>query len=106
TEQVHGQATELTRRGHEVTVVQPRLVHVPRIVDGDDLPDRNFEIVQVARAWPFYLNGSETLISVGATMRRDLDRLFARRSFDVLHVHNPIGLTPPIAAAVRSQAKA
>lgn len=38
TEHVHGQAAELHRRGHEVTVITPGLVKVPRTVDGDVLP--------------------------------------------------------------------
>ncbi|MDP9232663.1 MAG: hypothetical protein M3O73_07850, partial [Actinomycetota bacterium] len=60
TEQVHGQATELTRRGHEVLVITPKLALPPRTVDGDDLPERTFELLHVGRAWPFYMNGAET----------------------------------------------
>ena len=102
TEQVHGQATELARRGHDVTVVTPRLVHVPPIVDGDDVPEREFELVRIGRAWPFYVNGGETLISLGPRIPRELDRLFAARAFDLVHVHNPFGLTLPFIASLRS----
>ena len=98
TEHVHGQATELARRGHDVTVVTPRLVHVAPIVDGEDLPERSFDLVHVGRAWPFYLNGGETLISLGSRIPRQLDRLFAAQDFDVVHVHNPFGLTLPFIA--------
>ena len=35
TEHVHGQATQLAARGHEVTVVTGRLLHTPAVVDGD-----------------------------------------------------------------------
>ncbi len=65
TEHVHGQATELTRRGHEVTVLAPRLVVTPTTVDGADIPERTFELVNVGRAFPFYVNGSETLVTLG-----------------------------------------
>jgi len=102
TEHVHGQATELTRRGHKVTVVTPRLVHVPRSVDGDDPPERVFDLIQIGRAWPFYVNGGETLISLGRRIPRQLDRLFAAEAFDVVHVHNPFGLTLPFFATLRS----
>jgi phosphatidyl-myo-inositol alpha-mannosyltransferase len=102
TEHVHGQATELTRRGHDVTVVTPRLVHAPPIVDGDDPPERDFELVRIGRAWPFYVNGGETLISLGPRIPRALDRLFAAEAFDVVHVHNPFGLTLPFIATLRS----
>ena len=102
TEHVHGQATELTRRGHDVTVVSPKLVRVPSIVDGDELPERDFELVQIGRAWPFYINGGETLISLGSRIHRQLDRLFAAQAFDIVHVHNPFGLTLPFIASLRS----
>ena len=106
TEHVHGQAGELARRGHEVTVVAPRLVHVPRAVDGDELPPRDFELVHAGRAWPFYANGSETLLSAGLRLGRELDDLFRRRSFDVVHAHNPWGVMLPVAAIRRSRAPA
>jgi phosphatidylinositol alpha-mannosyltransferase len=104
TEHVHGQATELTRRGHEVTVIAPRLVHVPRIVDGDDVPERTFELTHVGRAFPFYMNGSETLISLWPRMGAELDRMFASRSFDVVHIHNPWGVALPLTASRRDVA--
>ena len=63
TEHVHGQASELANRGHDVTVVTPRLIQAPRTVDGDDLPERRFDLVHVGRSWPFYANGGETLVS-------------------------------------------
>lgn len=106
TEHVHGQATELTRRGHEVVVVTPTLAVEPKTVDGDDLPPREFEIVRVGRAVPFYINGSETLVSLGPRIPGRLSRLFAERHFDVVHVHNPFGVALPLAAVMRSRAPA
>ena len=104
TEHVHGQATELSRRGHDVTVVTPRLVHVPRTVDGGDLPGRTFDVARVGRAWPLYANGGETLVSLAPRMAQKLDRLFAARAFDVVHVHNPWGVALPRTAVLRSPA--
>jgi phosphatidylinositol alpha-mannosyltransferase len=106
TEQVHGQATELTRRGHEVLVITPKLALAPRTVDGDDLPERTFELLHVGRAWPFYMNGAETLVSLGARIPRRLDRIFSERRFDVVHVHNPFGLALPMAGVLRSTGSA
>jgi phosphatidyl-myo-inositol alpha-mannosyltransferase len=63
TEHVHGQGAELVRRGHEVTVVTPRLARVPTLVDGYDR-EPPFEVVRVGRAFPFYVNGSETLLTI------------------------------------------
>lgn len=102
TEQVHGQATELTRRGHEVVVVTPRLAVAPRTVDGLDLPARTFELVHVGKAWPAYGNGAETLISMGPRIPGRIRRLFSSRQFDVVHVHNPFGFVLPMAAILEA----
>ena len=104
TEHVHGQATELARRGHEVTVVTPALVKVPRTVDGDVLPPEPFEIVRIGRGYPFYVNRAEALVSWSPHLGTALDRLFEARNFDVVHVHNPIGPWLAIAAVRRSRA--
>ena len=104
TEHVHGQATELARRGHDVTVVTPRLAITPRTVDGHDLPDRAFDVVNVGRALPFYANGAETLVAVAPALPVALDRVYRRRRFDVVHVHNPFGAMLPITAIMRSPA--
>lgn len=103
TEHVHGQGAELVRRGHEVTVVTPRLLRVPRLVDGYDR-EPPFEVVRVGRAFPFYVNGSETLLTISPRTLPELDRLFAARRFDVVHVHNPFGPMLPITATMRSRA--
>ena len=106
TEHVHGQATELSRRGHDVTVVTPRLLVTPRTVDGQNLPDREFDIARVGRAFPFYSNGAETLVTVGVNLSFALDRLYRERGFDVVHVHNPFGLMLPMTAILRSRTPA
>lgn len=104
TEHVHGQASELARRGHEVTVLTPRLTVTPRTADGYDLPPREYEVVDVGRAFPFYANGAETLVTLGAGLSSDLDRVYRRHRFDVVHVHNPFGVMLPITAIRRSPA--
>ena len=102
TEHVHGQATELTRRGHEVTVITPGLLNVPRTVDGDVLPPAPFDVVRIGRAMPIYVNRAEALVSWSPAMGTSLDRMFAERHFDVVHVHNPIGPWLAIMAVRRS----
>lgn len=105
TEHVHGQATELARRGHEVTVITPGLVKVPRTVDGDVLPPETFEVVRLGRALPVYANRAEALVTWSPRLGASLDRLFEERRFDVVHVHNPIGPWLPIMAIRRSRAR-
>jgi phosphatidylinositol alpha-mannosyltransferase len=104
TEHVHGQANELARRGHSVTVVTPRLAVTPRTADGDDLPPRVFDVVKVGRAYPFYANGAETLVTLRVGLAGALDGVFRRHRFDVVHVHNPFGVMLPITAIRRSPA--
>jgi phosphatidylinositol alpha-mannosyltransferase len=104
TEHVHGQATELARRGHEVTILTPRLVVTPTTVDGADIPGRTFDLVNVGHAFPFYVNGSETLLTLGPGLPFALGRELRRRSFDVVHVHNPLGVMLPISAIMKSTA--
>jgi len=103
TEQVHGQATELTRRGHEVTVIVPRPLVVPRTVDPEP-PPPDFEIQRIGVALPSYVNGSQTLQTLSPRIPFALDRVFRERAFDVLHVHNPFGVMFPMAAIMRSRA--
>lgn len=103
TEQVHGQATELTRRGHEVVVITPRLAVTPRTVDGHDLPARTFELAHVGTAWPAYGNGAETLLSLDPRIPRRLKQVLAAHRFDVVHVHNPFGVALPIAAILQAK---
>lgn len=86
TEHVHGQATELARRGDEFTVVTPTLVRVPTTVDGDILPPDPFEVVRLGRAFPFSVNRAEALVSWSSRLGTSLDRLFEERRFDVVHI--------------------
>ena len=91
TEHVHGQATQLAARGHEVTVVTGRLLHTPAVVDGDERPHRDepFEIVRTGVALPLYGNNAQTLHTIPPLLWESLRRLFRRRRFDVMHVHAP-----------------
>jgi phosphatidylinositol alpha-mannosyltransferase len=105
TEHVHGQATELTRRGHEVTVVTSKPTVPPWTIDGHP-PPQGFSVANVGRGYPFYANGSETTVSFGHDILRRLDRVLAAGRFDVVHVHNPFGVALPAAAVARSRAAA
>ena len=91
TEHVHGQAMELTRRGHEVTVVTGKVLRPPPIVDGEIRPELDvpFEIVRLGTALPGYGNASQTYHVVDPLLRRKLRRLFEERRVDVVHVHSP-----------------
>ena len=104
TEHAYGQATELARRGHEVTLITPRLLLPPRAVDCVPPREELFEIVHIGWAYPFYVNGSEARLTLGPVLASALGRVFAERRFDVVHVHNPFGVALPIIAVMRSKA--
>jgi phosphatidyl-myo-inositol alpha-mannosyltransferase len=104
TEHAHGQATELARRGHEVTLITPNLLVAPKTVDSGQPRHERFEVLRVGRAYPFYNNASETLLTIGPRLACDLGRVFAEHRFDVVHVHNPFAPVLPIAAIMRSKA--
>jgi len=104
TEHAYGQAKELSRRGHDVTLFTPNLVRAPRTADGL-VRDEPFEVSRVGRAFPFYVNASETLLTAGPRLGSDLHRLFSGRGLDVLHVHNPFGVMLPMTAIARSTAR-
>ncbi len=91
TEHVHGQANELTRRGHEVTVVTGNVLRPPPIVDGEIHPEDDvpFEIVRVGAVIPGYGNASQTYHVIDPLLRRRLRKIFSDRKVDVVHVHAP-----------------
>jgi phosphatidyl-myo-inositol alpha-mannosyltransferase len=105
TEHAYGQASELSRRGHEVSLITPHLLRVPKTVDPAPPRHEPFEVIRVGRAYPFYINASETLLTVGPRLAFDVGRLFSKHSFDVLHVHNPFGVSLPIISIARSRAR-
>ena len=91
TEHVHGQATHLTARGHEVTVVTGHLYRPPGVVDDDYHPEEHvpFEVLRVGHALRLYGNASQTLHTVDWRLLSRLKRLFRQRRFDVVHTHAP-----------------
>ena len=91
TEHVHGQARELARRGHEVTVVTGHLLRTPPIADQDARPvvDEGFDVVRVGVGVPLYGNASQTIHTVPAGLVLQLRRLFKRLGVDVVHLHAP-----------------
>jgi glycosyltransferase involved in cell wall biosynthesis len=78
TAHAYGQATELARRGHEVTLVTPSLLLPPRTVDEAPPREELFEIVRVGRAYPFYINASEEA-SVCCSYRQQQRRVTGSR---------------------------
>ena len=92
TEHVHGQATNLSARGHEVTVITGNLFRPPSVTDADPAPvsrDAPFEIIRMGQALRLYGNASQTLHTLDFRMISKMKKLFRERRFDVIHTHAP-----------------
>lgn len=91
TEHVHGQARELARRGHEVTIVTGNLLRTPPVSDIDPRPPatEQFEVVRIGAGVPLYGNASQTIHTVPAGLTWSLRRLFKKLGSQVVHVHAP-----------------
>ncbi len=85
--------TQLVRKGHEVRIMAP---------GGDDhVEEDRFGVYRIGRVTPIPANGSVARISIGVPLYTGLARkvrwvLDAER-FDVLHVHEPLMPTLPLA---------
>lgn len=87
-EHVHHLADALSRRGHEVVVVTTAFPDAPPLAPR--IPPR-FEVLRLGRAsGPLIENGSVSRAAVGWQLKEKLSALFARRCFDIIHVHAPI----------------
>ncbi len=104
TEHVHGQATQLTAMGHEVTVVTGNIFRPAAVADEGYRPDEHvtFEVLRLGQALRLYGNASQTLHTVDFRLLSKLKRLFRSRRFDVIHTHAPYNpsfvLVAPFAA--------
>lgn len=102
TEHVYHLATNLTRKGHDVTVITGKYTgrhghHVPE--------EENFRVIRLGLGLPVYSNGSFARVTVGRLGAR-LRRLFAEERFDVIHAHSPLTPILPLMAVRNSNALA
>jgi phosphatidylinositol alpha-mannosyltransferase len=90
TEHVHHTATELRRRGHQVTIITS---HFRR---GEAPSDPEVERIGYNLLIPF--NGAFVDLAVGIRLRSQLRALLKRHAFDILHTHAPLVPTLPLIA--------
>jgi glycosyltransferase involved in cell wall biosynthesis len=102
-------AHELAGRGHRVVVVAPGSSHAlvresrRRIRQGGDAlfaPDGKVRVLAVGEALP----GRARSAALPVDVARAVEDLFTRAALDVCHVHDPFGLTVPVAALRHSRA--
>jgi phosphatidylinositol alpha-mannosyltransferase len=89
TEHVHHTAVELRRRGHDVTIITSHFRRTKTPEAGVERIGHNFLI-------PF--NGAFVDLAVGWRLRWQLQELFRRHRFDLVHTHAPIVPTLPLMA--------
>lgn len=96
-EAVHHTALELRRLGHEVDVVTSRFRTHRESADGVLRIGRNILLPHL---------GALANVNAGLTLRRDMDRIYRRGEYDVVHVHEPLSPTLPLVAIERAPADA
>lgn len=89
TEHVHHTAVELRRRGHDVTIITS---HFRR----GETPEAGVERIGHNLLIPF--NGAFVDLAVGWRLRWQLQELFRRHRFDLVHTHAPVVPTLPLMA--------
>ncbi len=93
-EHVHHLALEAQRRGHTVKIVTSR---VGAAVKGP------IPIERLGRSVPILSNGSVGRVTLGRGLGDELEALFERERFDVVHVHAPLTPVLPLLAVARSR---
>ena len=95
-ENVHHTATELVRRGHDVTII----TSAPA-TNGHGLPHPNgIPVRRVGRSATIHGNGAIAHFAIGGTgLWNELKEVLRSEPFDILQLHSPLFFTlPPLAA--------
>lgn len=96
-EAVHHSALELRRLGHEVDIITSRFRTHPDSGDG---------VVRIGRNILLPHLGALANVNAGLSLKRDMDRIYRRGEYDVVHVHEPLSPTLPLVAIERAPADA
>ena len=99
---LHFFARELIRRGHECTIVTPRVWDSGEFHNWwpRDLPAKVYR--PMGFSLPFFINGSLGRLAVGLGLQGKLRRLLTDEHFDIVHLHSPLAGTLPILALAGS----
>lgn len=89
TEHVHHSAAELRVLGHDVDIITSRFRGHEDDGDGIFRLGRNVLVPHL---------GAFSNVNADPGVRRDLDRIFRRNEYDLVHVHEPLSPTLPLAA--------
>jgi phosphatidylinositol alpha-mannosyltransferase len=92
-EHVHFFAREARRHGHAVDII------TSNIEGAEQLP----HVVRLGRSVPWYINGSQSRITVGRTLRRDMRQVLRDGNYDIVHVHSPLTPVLPLLAIAEAE---
>jgi len=88
-EHVHFFAREARRLGHCVDIITSN-------IPGSAAAPPN--VIRLGRSVPWYINGSQSRITVGRTLRRDMRQVLRDGRYDIVHVHSPLTPVLPMLA--------
>jgi phosphatidylinositol alpha-mannosyltransferase len=88
-ENVHHTTLELRKLGHDVDIITSRFRSAPESSDGVHRVGRNILVPHL---------GAFANVNAGVHLSRDVQHLFARHEYDVVHVHEPMSPTLPLVA--------
>ncbi|HJQ22224.1 MAG TPA: glycosyltransferase family 4 protein [Gemmatimonadaceae bacterium] len=60
-------------------------------------------VVQLGRSVPWYINGSQSRLTVGRTLRRDMRHALRDGNYDIVHVHSPLTPVLPLLAIAEAE---
>src|SRR3954466_7390281 len=92
-EHVHFFAREARRYGHTVDII------TSNIQGAEPIPG----VIRIGRSIPWYINGSQSRITVGRTLRRDMRHVLRDGQYDIVHVHSPLTPVLPLLAIAEAE---
>ena len=92
-EHVHFFAREARALGHHVDIITSKIPGAPARPN----------VIQLGRSVPWYINGSQSRLTVGRTLRRDMRRALRDGRYDIVHVHSPLTPVLPLLAIAESE---
>lgn len=92
-EHVHHFARETRALGHDVDIITS---HIP---DSGAAPAH---VIRLGRSVPWYINGSQSRITVGRDLRTEMRRVLRDGAYDLVHVHSPLTPVLPMLAVEES----
>ncbi len=94
TEHVHATATELTRRGHDVRVITSRF---------NTERDAGLPVERIGRNVLIPYNRAYVDFTIGWRLKKQLEALFRRHDFDLVHTHCPAAPSLPLLAVAAAE---